>query len=183
MKAYVFSIGETTTNLCVELMKEMGFEVILYNDQTSLWDKLRRFYTEALQTDDKEFVRIDADIIPNKRTLDLLKVNDGCLWHCAVGWDWYKQERGAISIHHMKREAVAICLQNIKQARDKNRPESYLWRMQEFHYPRVCHLINISCGMHGYGQKDQRERIKSLKESRNQEYDWTLVERIENLNE
>lgn len=181
MKAYVFSIGERTTDLCVEQMAGMGFDVVLFQDKSSLWEKLHRFYSEALATDDQEFVRIDADIIPNRRTLDLIKVNDGCLWHAAVGWDWYKQERGAISIHHMKREAVAMCLQNIETARSKNRPESHLWRLEEFHYPRVCHLVDISCGIHGYGQADQRQRIVDLKHSRNQEYDWDLIEKIEAL--
>lgn len=181
MKAYVFSIGEKTTDLCCDLMESYGFEVILYQDKSSLWHKLKRFYEDALETEDQEFVRIDADIIPNKRTKDLLKVNDGCLWHCAVGWDWYRQERGSISIHHMKRQAVEICLENIMTAKDKVRPESHLWRLQEFHFPRVCHGIDISCGIHGYGQGDHRERIKSLKASRQQDYDWDLIERIEAL--
>lgn len=181
MKAFVFSIGESTTDLCVELMQEYGFEVVLYKDGTTLWDKLKRFYTEALETDDQEFIRIDADIIPNKRVQDLIKINDGCLWHCAVGWDWYKQQRNTISIHHMKREAIEKCLQNIESAKGKIRPETHLWRIEEFHWPRVCHQVDISCGMHGYGQKNQRERIKQLKHLRNQEYDWSLVERIEEL--
>lgn len=181
MKAFVFSIGEKTTDLCVDLMKEMGFDVVLFRDDTTLWEKLKRFYEEALQTNDKEFVRIDADIIPNRRTLDLVKINDGCLWHCAVGWDWYKQERGSISIHHMKREAVEMCLENIDTAKQEVRPESHLWRLQEFHFPRVCHSVNISCGIHGYGQTDQRERIKGIKASRKQGYDWELLERIEAL--
>lgn len=181
MKAFVFSIGEKTTDLCCELMKEYGFEVILYKDSTSLWEKLKRFYEDALKTSDSEFVRIDADIIPNKRVLDLVKVNDGCLWHCGAGWDWYKMERGAISIHHMKREAVEICLENIESAKSMIRPESHLWRLQEFHYPRVCHAVDMSCGLHGYAQQNQRDRIKNLKQSRNQDYDWSLVNRIEAL--
>lgn len=181
MKCYVFSIGEKTTELCVEQMKSMGFEVVLFQDNSSLWEKLKRFYTEALLTEEQEFIRVDADIIPNRGVLDLIKVNDQCLWHCAVGWDWYKQARGSISIHHMKREAIEKCLQNIESAKGKNRPESHLWRIEEFHWPRVCHQVDISCGMHGYGQENQRERIKNLKASRGQDYDWGLVERIEAL--
>lgn len=181
MKAYVFSIGENTTDLCMELLQDMGFETILYFDGTTLWDKLKRFYTEALETTDNDFIRIDADIIPNKGVLDLVKLNDNCLWHCGVGWDWYKQRRDTISIHHMKREAIEKCLQNIEGAKREIRPETYLWRIEEFHWPRVCHQVDISCGIHGYGQKDQRERIKQLKHLRNQDYDWDLVEKIEAL--
>lgn len=181
MKAYIFSIGEKTTDLCRELMNDMGFETILLKDETSLWAKLKTFYEQALQTSDMEFVRIDADIIPNRGVQDLIRINDGCLWHCAVGWDWYKQKRDTISVHHMKREAIEKCLHNIDSAKDKDRPETHLWRIEEFHWPRVCHQVDISCGMHGYGQTDQRERIKKLKRSRNQNYDWDLVERIEAL--
>lgn len=181
MKAYVFSIGEKTTDLCIELMKGMGFETILLQDKSSLWAKLKRFYTEALATEENEFIRIDADIIPNRRVLDFIKVNDGCLWHSAVGFDWYKQERGVISIHHMKRQAIVQCLENIDSAKDKQRPETHLWRIEEFHWPRVCHNVNINCGLHGYGQKDHRQRIKQLKYNRGQDYDWELVERIEAL--
>lgn len=181
MKAYVFSIGEKTTDLCCELMEKYGYEVILFQDETTLWDKLKRFYTEALATDDQEFIRIDADIIPNKGVQALVKVNDGCLWHCAVGWDWYKQRRDTISIHHMKREAIEKCLQNIESAKNKIRPETHLWRIEEFHWPRVCHQVDISCGMHGYGQETHRNRIKELKHLRNQDYDWDLVEKIEAL--
>lgn len=181
MRCYVFSIGENTTDLCVELMQEMGFKTVLYKDPTSLWSKLKRFYADALKTRDEEFIRIDADIIPNKRVLDLIKVNDGCLWHSAVGFDWYTQQRGTISIHHMKREAVAMCLENIESAKEENRPETYLWRLEEFHWPRVCHNVDINCGLHGYAQKEQRQRIKNLKASRSQDYDWSLVERIEAL--
>ncbi len=181
MKIFVFSIGEKTTDLCVDILKEMDLEVILYQDQTSLWEKLKRFYTEALTYPDEQFMRIDADIIPNKAVQRFIKVKDGCEWHCAAGWDWYKQERGAISIHIMSRKAIQTCLDNIEAAKDKNRPESHLWRLAEFHYPRTCNVVDISCGIHGYGQADQRDRIKKLKQSRDQSYDWSIVERIEAL--
>lgn len=179
MKAYVFSIGELTTDLCIELMERYGFEVILYQDQTSLWEKLKRFYTEALKTDDDVFVRIDADIIPNSNVERLLGdfING---WSCASGYDWYKQDRGAISIHVMDRATVKKCLEHIEEAKDKVRPETYLWRL-----PEINKFTDVeedySCGIHGYGQQLHRDRIKVLKDSRGQSYDWDLVERIEAL--
>lgn len=174
MKCYIFSIGEKTTDLCCELMREYGFEVILYQDQTSLWEKLKRFYTEALETKDDVFVRVDADIIPNKNVLKLSSIG----WTCASGYDWYKQDTGAISVHMMTRPIIEECLKHIEEARDKLRPETHLWRLPTVNeWTHVASELN--CGLHGYGQKDQRERIKSLKQSRNQEYDWSLLERIE----
>lgn len=182
MKAYVFSIGETTTNLCCQLMREMGFEVILFNDDTTLWDKLKRFYSEALKTPDNTFIRIDADIIPNKNVLKMVDFHKGSpkMWTCAVGYDWYKQDRGAISIHVMDRHIIKKCLKEISSARTQIRPETHLWRLPDVN-PTTQLYQTHSCGIHGYGQKDHRERIKQLKYARDQQYDWELVEKIERL--
>lgn len=61
MKAYVTSIGEPTTDLCVWSLERNGFETVLIQDQTTLAEKLKRIYSEA----DEDFVRIDADVIVN----------------------------------------------------------------------------------------------------------------------
>lgn len=177
MRAYVFSIGEKTTDLCCELMKEYGFEVILYQDNSFLWNKLKRFYTEALATNDQWFVRIDADIIPNR---NVLKLDGGKGWQCASGFDWYSQDRKAISIHKMNRAVIEKCLKHIDEARDVNRPETYLWRLPEVN-PLTSIQSDFNSGIHGYGQKDQRDRIKHLKYVRNQDYDWSLLDRVESL--
>lgn len=188
MKAYVFSIGEKTTNLCCDLLTEYGHDVILYQDQTSLWEKLKRFYTEALETEDREFMRVDADIIPYP---DINYMENVLGWTCAWGFDWYKQQSGAISIHKMNREVIGLCLKYIKGAEKENRPESYLWRRKEinkftgYHGQRDGYDEtfdqDLLFGIHGYGQGDHRQRIKDLKASRNQQYNWSLVERIEGL--
>lgn len=179
MKCFVFSIGEKTTDLCVELMESYGFEVILYQDQTSLWEKLKRFYTEALETEEDEFVRIDADIIPNINIKQFVSMV-GNEWGCAVGYDWYKQDNGSISIHLMTRDIIKTCLEHIEEAEYKIRPETYLWRLPDIN-PKTWTPITLNCGVHGYGQQDQRERIKKLKSSRDQQYDWDLLEKIEAL--
>lgn len=177
MKCFVFSIGEKTTDLCVELMKEYGFEVILFQDDTSLWEKLKRFYTEALESEDDAFMRIDADIIPNR---NVIRLSEDAGWSCASGYDWYKQDRGAISIHVISRNIIEKCLEHIEEAKDKVRPETYLWRLPEVN-PYTSIRDEFNSGIHGYGQKDQRDRIKQLKHIRNQSYDWELLDRIEDL--
>lgn len=176
MKCFVFSIGEKTTDLCCELMREYGFEVILYQDQTSLWEKLKRFYTEALATKSDAYFRIDADIIPNRNVLRLQSIG----WTCASGFDWYSQDRKAISIHMMTRPIVEKCLEHIEEAKEENRPETYLWRLKEVN-PFTHIQDEFNSGIHGYGQADQRDRIKELKHIRNQPYDWSLLDRIEAL--
>lgn len=177
MKAFVFSIGEKTTDLCCDLMKEYGFEVILYQDSTSLWEKLKRFYIQALEMDDEWFFRVDADIIPYK-VVEYLGNYQNKKWVCASGFDWYKQKAGAISIHKMHRDIIKECLNIIEEARLKNRPESHLWRSLKVNIHTGIDYDYLY-GLHGYAQTDQRERIKSLKQSRNQEYDWDLLDRIE----
>lgn len=181
MKAYVFSIGESTTELCCQQLKDMGFEVHLIQDKTSLWQKLKLFYQYALEDADDEFLRVDADVIPNKNVLELIKLADGCWWHQSLAYDWYKQDLSPVSVSHIRREAIELCHQNIDRFEHSSRPETDVWRLQEFHYPRRCHIANIVTGLHGYKQQDQRERIKRLKEERHQTYDWDLVERIEKL--
>lgn len=185
MKAYVFSIGEKTTQLCVDLLDEMGFEVILFQDKSPLCSKLQRFYDAALKTEDNKWLRIDADIIPNKNVKRLPEVNqafgdDLPSWICASGFDWYKQDRGAISIHVMNREAVERAQRHCPQAKEAIRPETYIWRQPDLN-PFTMVVESFNAGLHGYGQANQRKRIQELKESRNQVYDWKLLERIEAL--
>lgn len=177
MKCFVFSIGEKTTDLCCELLKEYGFDVVLYKDDTTLWEKLKRFYTEALESDDYVYMRVDADVIPNRNVTNL---NSGKGWNCAQGYDWYSQDRKAMSVHVMERPIIEKCLKHIEEARNEIRPETYLWRLPEIN-PYTSIETSFSCGLHGYGQKEHRERIKDLKYNRNQLYDWDLVERIEML--
>lgn len=179
MKIWVFSIGEPTTDLCVELLEKYGFDVRLIQDQTSLWEKLKRFYTETLETEDYYFMRIDADVIPNRNVNRL--VDDFIHgWSCASGFDWYKQDRGAISIHVMDRATIEKCLKHIDEAQGEVRPETYLWRLKEVN--SLTEVVDdYSCGIHGYGQQPHRDRIKKLKDERHQDYDWDLVERIESL--
>lgn len=178
MIAFVFSIGEKTTPLCLKLLNEYGFETRLFQDNTTLWYKLKRFYTEALETDETHFMRVDADIIPNRNVLRLAEKARG--WSCASGYDWYSQDRKAISVHVMERHIIEKCLRHIEEAEDKIRPETYLWRLPEVNsYTNIQDEFN--CGLHGYGQQDHRDRIKELKYNRNQKYDWDLLDRIEAL--
>lgn len=181
MKAYVFSIGERTTDLCCELMRKYGFEVVLYKDKSSLWDKMKRFYQEALDSGDDYFLRVDADIIPNRNVQEIPKDHIGYpMWVCSVGYNWYMQDRGPISIHYMNRLAIEQCFKHIEEAKDKNRPESHLWRIPDIN-PYTRNEWTINRGLHGYGQQDQRDRVKALKQSRDQQYDWDLIDRIESL--
>ncbi len=177
MKAWVFSIGEPTTELCVKQIERAGHDVTLLQDDTNLWRKLWTFYNQALETGDEECMRVDADIIPNDNVVNF-KNESG--WTAAFGYDWYKQDGGSISIHIMKREIIELCAKHIQSAKYKNRPETWLWRIDEIN-PHTKVSDQGIFGVHGYSQTGHRDRIKKLKQSRGQEYNWNLVQEIESL--
>lgn len=177
MRAFVFSIGESTTELCVEQLEKFGFDVVLWQDSTPLWKKLYKLYWQP----DEEIVRVDADIIPNENILELINIDDDCWWHCASGWDLYKNDIAPISIHYMKQEALVAARDYISRGKDELRPETYVWRSRPFMQPRRCEVVPLVCGIHGYGQKDQAERIKTMKSLRNQPYDWDFIEKMQDI--
>lgn len=175
MKAIVFSIGESTTSLCADQLTRYGFDVEVWLDGTSLANKLKRLYEY-----DEDILRVDADIIPNRFVKDVIPSKDDW-WVCASGWDWYANEIRAVSIHYMRKEALRVGRKHIDEALNMVRPETYISRLPEFYNPRRFRTIDVAAGLHGYGQKPHRERIKQLKDKRGQDYDWSLVERIEDL--
>ena len=65
MIAYVFSIREKTTDLCVRVLKQNGFKVMLLDGMESIGDKYKRFIEMA----DEDCIKIDADIIPNSNII------------------------------------------------------------------------------------------------------------------
>lgn len=173
MKAYIFSIGEPTTELCKWSLDRLGFEtVVVSNNDTSLWSKLKYIYNHV----NDDFLRIDADIICNKNVLKL-EPQDNCWWHQCYGWDWYAQDLNPIGINWIKKECLPALRSNIEQFENAERPESQMFRLGEFHNPRRCEVHNIIGGLHGYGQSDL-DRIIETKKRRNQDYDWELVKAL-----
>ena len=62
MKAYLCSVGELTTQICVDQLKLFGFDVILLDEIEPWYDKYKRFIFQT----EEDCIRIDADVIPNK---------------------------------------------------------------------------------------------------------------------
>lgn len=175
-KAYVTSIGETTTDLCVWSLERQGFEVELVQSPTSLWDKLR--YIFAKEHDD--FLRVDADIIVNANVKELIK-QDELWWYQGLTYDWFKQDTTHGGVQFVRTPAIAVVQRHIEEAHRLERPESYLFRLPEFHNPRVCGTFEKICGLNGYKQADI-DRVRQTKERRGQDgYDWELAKRVEEL--
>lgn len=177
MIAFVTSIGEPTTDISMWALKRQGFDVQLLQSSSSLWDKLKLISDIALGMD---YVRVDADIIVNENIKDLIKETE-LWWYQTYTFDWWKQDITHGGVQFIRKEATPIIKKHIDEARYKERPESYLYRLEEFHNPRRCNTYETICGLNGYKQNDA-ERVKATKERRNQTgYDWELVEELNKL--
>lgn len=175
MKAYVFSIGEPTTKLCVDALKAQDLEVILYQDGSRFTEKYKRMLKEA---EDDVFLRVDADIIVNHRVKEYLEQAKD--WSCPYGWVWWQQDLQPISVMHYTREVIEIIKGHVydKAFVHTPRPEQYMWSLPELQ--DKIHKIEVPVGLKGYGVRDLAP-VKERKADRGQTYNWRWIERINEL--
>jgi len=179
VKAYVTSVGELTTDLCIWALERNGFHVeLIYNETSSLAEKLQVIYERATDT----FLRVDADVIVNRNCTPNLKgVN---WWTQYMTFDWYKQDRTHGGVQLIGKECISILREKIKDylREDIDRVESQLYRCEELDYPRRCSSVPIIMGITNYKRLDV-DYIKQVKERRGQlnDYDWELTERLNQL--
>lgn len=179
MKAFVTSIGEPTTRLCCDQLRLLGFDVVLLKDDQSLWWKLREIYNQA----DDDFLRVDADVVPNRNARSFWEgYTKDVWWVQARTFGWYSQDVIYSGIQFIRKEALPALRANIDRFEKAERPESQMFRLDEFHAPRRCVSSEVVAGLHGYGQGDI-ERVKAVKQRRRQydNYAWELVERLAEL--
>lgn len=182
MKAYVTSIGESTTELCIWSLKRNGFDVVLIKDKTSLAEKLKRIYNQEKD----EFIRVDADVVPNRRlTPEAVRkaLDDPDAWWIQFrSYGWFTQGIIYGGMQYIRKEALPHLRNNVDSVLHAERPETQLSRIPEFYNPRRFMSSNLVMGLHGYAQNDI-ERIKQTKLNRNQyaNYDWDLVEELGKL--
>jgi hypothetical protein len=182
MKAIITSMGEATTELCVWALERNGFDVQLIQSGSTLWQKLKGVYENA----DSDFLRVDADVIVNREcTPKNVKgdTSDANIWWVQyLTYDWYKQGLTHGGVQFIKKEALPHLCRQVHEARDKDRPESYMYRIRPFHDPRRCVTHDLLMGIHGYGNKDIT-RVKQVKAERAQldNYDFELAERLNKL--
>lgn len=185
MVAIITSIGEPTTELCTWSLDRNGFEVhLVQSEDTTLHTKLEYIYNNF----DQDFLRVDADVIVNKncnpRDIEDSLKDTIIWWQQYTCWDWWKQDVSYGGIQFIRRQALPALRANISRFKDAERPESQMYRLDEFNSPRRCVSNHQILGLNGYGQTDIN-RVKDTKRRRNQyhNYDWQLVEKLNNLRE
>lgn len=179
MKAFITSIGEPTTELCEWSLERQGFETVLVKGFDSFNAKLEFIYNEA----EDDFIRIDADVIANRNVHRLIKeCPQEVWWFQSMSFDWWKQDIGYAGVQYIKKECLAIIREHISDVHHIDRPESFMYRLPEFHNPRRCISSDLVCGLHGFAQNDI-ERVKKLKRKRGQikDYDFELAEKINEI--
>jgi hypothetical protein len=180
MRAFLTSIGETTTKLCASQLKKYGYEVVVLDKIEPWFDKYKRF----IETAKEDCIRIDADIIPNKNIALVPKImsdNPKVLMAQFNIFDFYKMDVGICSPVFYKKQAIEIIKNNLKKI-DHNRPEATAWRLKDIN-SRTKSFGNIM-GIHGYKQKEEEvERAIKNKTDRRQikEYDFELYKEIMKL--
>lgn len=181
MIAYVTSIGEKSAELCMWSLERNGFQVLLDDDPTTtLAKKLKVIYHSA----EDDFVRVDADVIPNRNlNFHLLEeFNDPEIWwYQFMTFDWYQQNIGYGGVQYIKKEALPYLRENIGKHLSDDRPETAMTRLKDFYEPRRFKSEDIVMGMHNY--KNDMKRVAAVKANRGQSssYDFELARRIEEL--
>lgn len=65
MIAYVTSIGEKTTQICIDQLQRYGFTVVSLSDDEPWLDKYKEFIRLAAKSG-LPCIRVDADVVPNE---------------------------------------------------------------------------------------------------------------------
>lgn len=173
------SIGEPTTRLCCEQLLKYGLELVLLKDSSSLWYKLSEIYRMA----DDDFLRVDADVIPNRNIKDFwYTFSRGVWWVQGSVYEWWRQDVSQGGVQFIRKEAIPHLREAVGRFSDADRPETQLSRIPAFYEPRRFETSPVVSGLHGYGQ-DDLERVKAIKKRRKQlgNYDFELVEKLNGL--
>lgn len=180
MKAYVTSIGEKTTQICVDQLKLFGFDVVLLDTKEDWFSKYKRFINLAKE----DCIRVDADIIVNQNIIDPLRFTFGFNNWLMVQfkvYDLYKNNvHTGIPVMY-KEDAINIIRYNFDKL-DKTRPEATAWRLPEIN-PFTFNIDEV-VGMHGFFQ-DREAMLRHIKNKieRKQmgDYHFDLAEKLMNL--
>lgn len=183
MKAFVTSIGEKTTGVCVRQLIRYGFEVHLLDKKEPWIEKYKRFLVEAQKTGE-DVLRIDADNIPNRNIAQVPEINKMIqnayiIQFQLFGFYKYDVITGGPLIY--KRSGLSEMVKHLDKITEL-RPETSLSRLPQIN----PHLVTcpIIMGTHGFFQdKETMQRAYNNKMKRNQlhDCDFQLADELMNL--
>lgn len=155
--------------------------MLVLQDSTTLAQKLKWIYDNA-KTD---FVRVDADVIVNRYfTEDFVRMNmaRNYWWVQFMTFGWFKLEPIYSGVHYISKKALPTLREEVGKFMHDERPETRMWRLDQFYNPRRCMSASQIVGIHGYAV-DDLERVKETKRQRGQyeQYDWEMVDKLEEL--
>lgn len=185
MKAYIFSIGERTTNICARLMREYNFEPIVLDGKESSFEKYKRFINDAYATGE-DVLKIDADIIPNKYIRGVYAESVGYQLQDAlmIQYQNYCIYRNGINIGNpvfYRKKAIAIIKGNLDKL-DPTRPEATAWRLPQIN--DWTHTSDLIVGLHGLYQRDEdidRHEANKIDRKQIDGYDFKIVRELTDL--
>ena len=182
MKAFIFSIGERTTDLCYRLMKQYAFEPILLGEKESSLEKYKRFI-QAAHVLKEDVLKIDADVIPNNYIRQVFgeaytdRLKDALM----IQYQNYCIYRNDVNIGNpvfYRKAAIEIIFKNLDKL-DPKRPEASAWRLPEIN--EWTHTSDLIVGLHGvYQNADDVARHHQNKIDRKQidGYDFSVIEQL-----
>ncbi len=176
MKVVVTSIGERTTDLTCSLLRDWGFDVVLFDEQESWREK----FIWMIKRMDEDFIRIDADVIPLPMIKDLAKYK-GRAWLVETQQlDLYSltMKFGTPALY--RREAIEMMRPSLATL-PEDRPETFAWRLPQFR--DVTESRRLLTGLHGFFQyrQDTERGILNRKERGQEVHDPEIIRRFMDL--
>ncbi len=184
MKAFVSSIGEPTTEVCVWSLERNGFEVELITGGGLLADKLKTIYEHA----EDDFVRVDADVVVNQDfTPEFVQKTiadfPDAWWLQFQCFDWLKLNLSFGGVQFIKKEAIPALRSHVDGVHGADRPETALSRIEAFYNPRRFESSQAIIGLHGFALGEHTERVLYQKKKRNHfaTFDFEMAAKLEGL--
>lgn len=184
LTAYVTSVGERTTDVCVWALKRNGWKVEIMSEREPWPDKYARF-VEIAAHEAVPCLRVDADQILGKIATPqfmLEKLGDGLFAQFRL-FDLYQMAPFHTSPLFYLPEALQQAHKLIsREQMDETRPEASIMRHPSLDPHRRDHDEII--GIHGFYQDFETvERAKANKRARGQmdRYDFALADKLTKL--
>lgn len=182
MKAFIFSVGENTTNLCKRLMDGFHFDTTVIGGKETMIEKYARFIELAYKSGE-DVLKIDADIIPNRHIKEIYNdvmeaKNRGALMIQYQNYCLYKNGPNIGNPVFYRKEAIDIIRKHFDKL-DPKRPEASAWRLPQIN--TWTQTSDLLVGLHGaYQRKEEVDRARVNKIERKQDalYDFSVIEEL-----